>query len=218
MTRSFLIVAAVLNTFAGVASTAQADDGANITLARCRRFVPHCYRTYVYPRPNVYQFQRNDIRSYNNSFNNSINVYRTDLAPHRAAPFFSRTPHPQYETPADGPPMTPGRQYTLKVAFLCEHPGYVDLYIEGVSHTCPVLNWGPNEVTFELPVLGVVESGRIATLTVTRPDGFVATTKVVTLVNPPDLIEHEDLPAAGAPGAPVGMYPMAGPMLHEAGA
>jgi hypothetical protein len=217
MTRSLLIVAAVFGTFAGAASTAQADDGANITLARCRRYVPHYHHTHVYPRPNVFQHQRNDLRYYNNSFNNSINVYRNELSPQRAAPFYSRTPRPHYQTPVGGPEMTPGSEYTLKVPFLLQEPGYVDIETGGVSHTCHILHWGPNEVTFELPVLGVEACGKNATLTVTRPDGFVAAFKLVTLVNPPDLIEHEELPAAGSPGAPGVMYPMAGPMLQAAG-
>jgi hypothetical protein len=111
--------------------------------------------------------------------------------------------------------MTPGKQYTLKVAFLCEKPGYVDLYVDGTSHSCQVINWAPNEVTFELPNMGVAKPGMPAELRVTRPDGFTAAIKSVLLVNPPDLIEHEEVTSSA--GVQLGMLPFSGPVLQPAG-
>jgi hypothetical protein len=205
MKRSLMIAAAVLSTFAGTAPAAKADDGPVYNAARCRRHVPCCTRTYYVPRPNVYQYQRN---TWINS--SQVNVFPRYTPLAKAPAFFLGTPAPQYQTPVNGPDMTPGRTYTLKVSYLLENPGYVNLYIGNTSHSCNILHWGPNEVTFEVPNLGVIATGVAAQVEVARPDGFVALRRAVDLVNPPDLIEHEE----PAPGSTAGQF--GGPMLMSA--
>jgi hypothetical protein len=204
--KRLMIATAVLSTFAGIASMAVADDGPVYHAARCRRYISPCPSTYVYrvaTPTTVYQ-------------KNEINVYSRYNVVAKAPAYFSRVPSPQYRTPVDGPDLVPGRTYTLKVNYLMEKPGYVNLYIFNTSHSCQVLTWGPNEVTFEVPNIGVVASGARADLEVVRPDGFVALRRGVDLINPPDLIEHEELPP-GTTAGQMGAYPFAaGPMLSPA--
>jgi hypothetical protein len=187
-----MISALLLGTFTGGSSAVQADEG-----------------PFRLARTNVYQ--GNEYYPQNEYGQNLYGKSPLPKAPLR----FTRPPAPQYQTPPDYPAVTPGKQYTFKVAFLCEHPGYVDLYVEGTSHSCRVLNWTPTEVTFELPNMGVVKPGMPAELRVTRPDGFAAAIKPVLLVNPPDLVEHEALPS-DAQGQ-IGRLRYSGPVLQPVG-
>ena len=179
-----LMIAVALSTLAVTMSDARAEGDSAYKLVSCRRYVPQPPASSVPPKalpPTQSKYLPNDST-----------VDRQSASAPTMPASFSRTPAQRTPSAPSSPDLTAGRTYTVKVRYLGEKSGDVVLYIGSTSHACSIRSWAPNEVVFEVPNMGVPVSGASAELRITRPDGVVGLNRAVRVINPPDVLEHED--------------------------
>ena len=94
-----------------------------------------------------------------------------------------------------------GARVTLFANFLRREPGVVMLEIGGTSIPCRLIEWQPDSVTVDLPLLGLTEP-KNADITIVLPDGRIAKTFRVRYVRQPDIVLHEDSIPQANPAVP----------------
>ncbi len=204
-----LMIATALSTLAITMPSAQAEGDSVYTLQSCRRYVPQPPASVAPPTTLP--------PSQSNLSPNDNTVYQRPASPPTMPASFSRTPALRTPSAPRSPDLTAGRIYTVKVNYLGEKAGDVVLYIGSTSHSCTIRSWAPNAVEFELPNIGITASGADAELRITRPDGVMGLSRMVRVINPPDVFEHEE-PAPAASTAQQGPSPnLSGAVFHPVG-
>lgn len=144
---------------------------------------------------------------------------------HAGGGCLSRTAtHPQATPPVNGvvfkvvqpsqkydlrrPELVSGARVTLFANFLRQEPGIVIFNLNGTSTRCNLVEWKPESVTVDLPLLGLLEP-KDAEIQIVLPDGRIAKTFRVVYVAQPDVVVHAESvpqPTPPAPAAKAAVY------------
>lgn len=117
--------------------------------------------------------------------------------------------------PAKIPALQAGDTYRLRADFLGKESGEVQLKIGPLKHKCEIREWSPNQVTFTLPAMDMLDDS-VATIEVFRPNGQVAKTMSIMLTVPDVIHSVERTVADTTLTKPVTFTPNRVPELQTA--
>jgi hypothetical protein len=180
MKRSLMIVSAVLATFGGTAHSLQAESFHQVTVYDSGRSETQLYSKVQY-RPVAPGRSGSSARV----------VYASNVSYSQRA----------IRTFASDVPV--GSTITAKVNFLGKEQGFVLMKMGNAILDCQITDWSANNVSFEIPDMGLSES-ILAELQIIRPSGDVVKSYSIRLVSKPELVVDVNLtpsPAAGSVAA-----------------
>lgn len=125
----------------------------------------------------------------------------TPAAPVNGVVFKVVQPTPKFNVRR--PELISGARVTLFANFLRSEPGVVLFNLNGTSTRCNLVEWKPECVTIDLPLLGLLEP-KDAEIQIVLPDGRIAKTFKVVYISQPDIVVHEESVPQPMPPAPAG--------------